>query len=755
MRTIFVHPTVVWTFILVLACLLAAALFLLGVATAGTYFGAAFLMPIIVVFLWGRPRDIYLVAALGGLLVAAGCWFGGIHGPADLLVNCGLPLLVLGATAVLLARYRRQQDQVVRRARELEAGANTRAAALQASEEKLAKIFRANPGGIAILRQADGHIFEVNDAFLNMVGFTRDQLLGRNPDELGIITPAVSTALREAAQGQGFIHGQDVQVTNAGGDAVDILLSVEQLDIGGVPYFLVLVLDISERKQLETALRESEENYRTLFNQAGDGIYTVDAEGRYTEANDRFCRLLDRTRAEILSARLSDIAVDVTPEFFAAIGEELALHGSATFERQLRHKDGTLLEVEITAAPLSGKRRVGIVRDISRRKAAERALRASEEKFAHAFAANPAGIAISRFADGCFLDANPVYLQMVGYTRAELVGRRSVDLGIMSPAARAEVVARAARQTSSTPFEVQVRAKDGRTVEIMTAFTTIDVDGEPCLLTMAVDITERKQYEKLLQETNAVLEQRVAERTADLRRAVDDLQRANLLKDEFMAMISHELRTPLTGVLSLAEMLGDQIAGPLNERQSVYVRGITESGSRLLYVINGILSYTHLISGKLPLQAEPCDLANLLNICAVSQQHKAAAKGLSIAVRVEPPGLSITSDESALAAIVKRLLDNAVKFTPEGGQIGLVANAGAARGTVDLIVWDTGIGIPAEQIEHILKPFAQADGSLARRYDGIGMGLAYVQEMVHRLGGTLAVESTPGGGSTFTITLEA
>jgi len=507
MRTLPLLPTV----ILVLACLLAALLFLLGLAAPGAYFWAAFLLPLLVVFLWGRRRDIYLVGALGGLLVAAGCWSGGSRTPADLLANCVLPLLVLGAAAWLLARYRGQQEQVARRAEELQAGFTTRTAELQASEEKLAKIFRANPGGIAILRQADGYILEVNDAFLNIVGLTREQLVGRSPDDMGVITPAGSAAIREAVQGPGFIHGQDVQIKNAQGAAVDLLFSVEQLDIGGMPCYLVLVLDI----------------------------------------------------------------------------------------------------------------------------------------------------------------------------------------------------------------------------------------------------TERKQYEQLLQDTNALLEQRVAERTADLQRAVDDLQRANRLKDEFMALISHELRTPLTGVLSLSEMLGDQIAGPLNARQAVYVQGITESGNRLLYVINGILSYVHLISGKLPLRAEPCDLANLLNICAVSQQHKAAAKGQAISVHVEPRGLAITSDESALAGILKRLLDNAVKFTPEGGQIGLAAHVGAAPATVDVTVWDTGIGIAQGQIEHILKPFAQADGSLARPYDGLGMGLAYVHEMVNRLGGTLAVESTPGGGSRFTITLPA
>ncbi len=275
------------------------------------------------------------------------------------------------------------------------------------------------------------------------------------------------------------------------------------------------------------------------------------------------------------------------------------------------------------------------------------------------------------------------------------------------------------------------------------------------------DITDLKRYQQLLQDTNAVLEQRVAERTADLQAALADLQRAGKLKDEFLAMISHELRTPLTGVLSMSEMLEEQIAGPLNARQAYYVKGIVESGERLLNVVNGILGYTHLLSGKVQLQAEPCDLAYLLDVCAASQQHKAAEKRQVIAVQVEPPDLTITSDATALAEVLKRLLDNAVKFTPEGGQIGLEAQPTrgvgrrCARYGVDLVVWDTGIGIAADQLEHIFHAFTQADGRLQRSHEGIGLGLAYVDQMVRLLGGTMALESTPGEGSRFTITLPA
>ncbi|MFN8467141.1 MAG: ATP-binding protein [Caldilineaceae bacterium] len=155
------------------------------------------------------------------------------------------------------------------------------------------------------------------------------------------------------------------------------------------------------------------------------------------------------------------------------------------------------------------------------------------------------------------------------------------------------------------------------------------------------------------------------------------------------------------------------------------------------------------------LAPEPCELAYLLGTCAASQQYKAVAKGQAIAVRVQPPDLAITVDAMAVAEVLKRLLDNAVKFTPEGGRIGLEEHPGAISNTVDLAVWDTGIGIPADQVDHVFHAFTQADARLARSHEGTGLGLAYADQMVRLMGGTIAVASTPGAGSCFTVTLPA
>ena len=182
--------------------------------------------------------------------------------------------------------------------------------------------------------------------------------------------------------------------------------------------------------------------------------------------------------------------------------------------------------------------------------------------------------------------------------------------------------------------------------------------------------------------------------------------------------------------------------------------GIRQSGDRLLAVINGILSYTHLVSGNLQLEAEPCDLGYLLTVCAAALRGTLDARHQAIEVEVTPADLTIASDAKALAEVIKRLLDNASKFTPEAGQIGIVARAcSASPATVEITVWDTGVGIAPDQIQRIQQPFTQLDASLARTHEGIGMGLAIVDQLVRFLGGTLAVDSTPGRGSRFTLIL--
>jgi PAS domain S-box-containing protein len=266
------------------------------------------------------------------------------------------------------------------------------------------------------------------------------------------------------------------------------------------------------------------------------------------------------------------------------------------------------------------------------------------------------------------------------------------------------------------------------------------------------DVTDRKQAEDALVEERALLAQRVEERTAELSAANVELARAARLKDEFLANMSHELRTPLTGILGLSEALQLQVYGPHNEKQLKALHSIEESGQHLLNLINDILDLSKIEAGKVELQIGPVAVEE---VCQASlRMIKEAAQKKKLKVFFELDGMVVTvqADSRRLKQMLVNLLSNAVKFTPQGGSVGLEV-AGDADQMVRLIVWDTGIGIAPEDMPRLFRPFVQLDGSLAREYAGTGLGLSLVQRMAEMHGGSVTVESEPGKGSRFTITL--
>jgi PAS domain S-box-containing protein len=538
-----------------------------------------------------------------------------------------------------------------------------------------------------------------------------------------------------------------------------------------VALLLLVVREVRGRRQTKAALAESERRYQLLAEQASEVVWAVNMDCDVVYLSPSIYSLLGYTRAEMLAlswAEREEAGMD------AAMQQELrqaiaALQAGRPPNRppitgQQRHRDGRTLwtETNIDALYDDEGAPVGlraVVRDISKRMAALEALRRSEERFARMVHANPAGIALTRLTDGCYLDANDAYLEMVGYSRAELIGRTGVELGVITPEGRNEIVGAIQRQGYVHDFDLQIGGKDGNSVDIRFAAEPLEMGGEPCLLSTMIDISPSKRLERELRQVNEELEERVAARTAELQTALSELRRALVLRDEFMAMISHELRTPLTGVLAMAEMLKAQTAGALSPRQAVYVEKIQASGDRLLRVVNTILSYTQVLAGNVNVKPGPCALAPLLETAASSVRTTAADKRQSLTITVTPPDLTIVSDKEALVQIMGLLLDNAVKFTPEGGRLGVdvqlvgePCNPGQSAG-VEITVWDTGPGIGNVELAELVKPFTQADSRLDRPHEGMGMGLAYVHRLLPHLGGVLRYVPNPGGGSRFVFSL--
>lgn len=259
-------------------------------------------------------------------------------------------------------------------------------------------------------------------------------------------------------------------------------------------------------------------------------------------------------------------------------------------------------------------------------------------------------------------------------------------------------------------------------------------------LTLATDITEQRQLCKELAAKNA------------------DLVQLNRLKDEFLACISHELKTPLTAVLGLSSLLKDRKLGELTQRQARYAQLIYQSGRQLMTVVNDILDLTRLEAGQLKLSLKPvrlkavCDRAYEQAIAyPLARQPKSNESPVQFTLNIEPGLTTVVADELRLRQMLVHLLDNALKFTPAGGQIGL--RVSRWQDWVEFTVWDTGIGIPEASQHLIFQKFQQLESPLTRQHEGTGLGLVLTQRLARAHGGDISFISKVGQGSQFTLLL--
>jgi len=243
----------------------------------------------------------------------------------------------------------------------------------------------------------------------------------------------------------------------------------------------------------------------------------------------------------------------------------------------------------------------------------------------------------------------------------------------------------------------------------------------------------------------------IKEREESLKRAKREAEAANASKSRFLANMSHELRTPLNAIIGFSEIISGEIFGALgNVRYLDYSRDILRSGRHLLAVINSVLDLSKSESGKMQLDAQPVDMAEVLCDCVAMMREQCAAAGLCFTV-AEIPALPLVGDAAKLRQIFLNLLSNAVKFTEKGGTVSL--SAATTSAAVSVTVGDTGIGMSSADIEIAFQPFGQVDNRLERKYEGTGLGLPLTKALVDLHGGNMAIESARGAGTRITVTL--
>ncbi|MDW8212730.1 MAG: ATP-binding protein [Roseiflexaceae bacterium] len=285
----------------------------------------------------------------------------------------------------------------------------------------------------------------------------------------------------------------------------------------------------------------------------------------------------------------------------------------------------------------------------------------------------------------------------------------------------------------------------------------LDADGRiEGLVQTVTDTTEQSVIEQAhVQQRNELrlLKERLSQRNVELARTNAELRRANRLKDEFLAGISHEVRTPLSAILGLTELLRAQIVGSLNDEQVEMLRRIEESGRHLLAVINDLLDLAKIEAGRFELEPR---LIAAHQVCQASLRminELALRKHQRMHINLDPRVEALHADERRLRQALINLLSNAVKFTPPGGEIGLDLEGDPEHEIVRITVWDTGIGIAAEDMPRLFQPFSQIQNEYQRDQAGSGLGLVMVARLAELHGGGVSLVSEPGKGSRFTITL--
>jgi PAS domain S-box-containing protein len=417
-----------------------------------------------------------------------------------------------------------------------------------------------------------------------------------------------------------------------------------------------------------------------------------------------------------------------------------------------KYKDGSIIEIDVTGNDIvfDGRAcRVAFCPDVTERNAAARELArareelaANEARYRLLFDRNPQPMLLFDRRTLQILAFNDAQVAHVGYSQKEARAMSVLDLLAPENAAALRTLieetpggrARWERnEMSHTPQ--RARCKDGTIVDIELSNQNIDLDGRPCRISVAIDVTERN---------------RVA---AELERAYDRAVEASNMKSAFLANMSHELRTPMNGVIGMNNLL---LESELNDEQRGFAEQVARSGLHMLEIINDILDVSKLEAGHLELDVTTFEVPQSIDDACAAPSADATAKGLGFEIKIAPEVPRVVcGDRRRLAQVLANLASNAVKFTTDGAvTVSVTALTPNARQVaLRIAVNDTGIGIEPAVLERMFEPFSQADVSTTRTYGGTGLGLAIVRDLVELMDGTVTAESEPGRGSTFTVEL--
>nr|WP_235082880.1 PAS domain S-box protein [Chlorogloeopsis fritschii] len=637
--------------------------------------------------------------------------------------------------------------------------------ALRQSEARFRRIFECNMVPMGIWNISGG-ILQANHALLDLIGYTRQELEAGQINWQNITPPEwLSVDKRSLAEiaTKGFSTPFEKEYIHKQGHRIPIL-------IGGASFLddpesgIFFAIDLSDRKQAEVALQQREAELRLVTNAVPALISFVDSNQCYRFNNRAYEEWFGHLAAEIYGKHLREVLGETAYEEIRPYVEQVLAGQQVSFESQVAYKDGGTRYVSATYVPRINSQGtvegfVALVSDISDRKRAEAALRQSEARYRYLIEVTPQ-LVWTADAQGYNDYVNQQMCDYIGLPCEQLLG---LDWQTVIHPEDGERVRRRWMESvqNGTPYEAEYRLRRADGVyrwQLVRAIPFKDEQNRGIQwVGVSTDIHDKHELEeqrsRLLQQEQAAREQ---------------AERANRIKDEFLAVLSHELRSPLNPILGWSKLL---LGGKLDEVRAKQALVTIERNAKLqAELIEDLLDVSRILRGKLSLTVSPINLALTIKAAIETVRLAAEAKSIQIETMLDPEVGLVLGDSTRLQQVVWNLLSNAVKFTPAGGRVEVRLSKGLGTrdwglGTrkeaeeqspianyAQIQVSDTGKGINPDFLPYVFDYFRQEDGATTRKFGGLGLGLAIVRHLVELHGGTIQADS-PGEnlGATFTV----
>ena len=523
-------------------------------------------------------------------------------------------------------------------------------------------------------------------------------------------------------------------------------------DADGTPLRMVgTTQDITERRQMEEGLEESERRATEAHNRLIDAIEAMseafalwDADDNLVLCNSHYRNLYSGLR-DLIHPGVSHAHLIRAATERGVIQEALGREEEWIAERLDRHRnprgryvvtttDGRCLQLSEYRTSDGGY--VGVRTDVTELVSREEALRASEERLHGAVESLQEGFALFD-ADDRLVIVNDAYRRLNPAAQETIEKNGGFEDLIRANIERGALVEAIGREEEFVRERVgKHRNPKGSITRTIAGVGTFILKEnrtpEGGIALSFIDITELKEAEEAL------------------RGAKEDAELANRAKTEFLANMSHELRTPLNSVIGFSDILINQMFGPIGDTYGEYANDINQAGKHLLALINDILDVSQIETGALTMQKRPLDVEVLIGSCKNMVADNAREAGIELTAAVAETLPALIADGRRVRQMLLNLLSNAIKFTPEGGRVTLSAEVAGNREFVFRVA-DTGIGIPADDIARVLRKFVQVESAYTRHYEGAGLGLPLVKSLIELHGGALELESEPGIGTTATL----